>query len=131
MSPSHVKHLQEIDKGEASPNTAEYEGTSMTTESLGFAEQLPQRNRASQGVTTVIELQALDERLMVEGYTAGRHNRLDTTKTDPAYLHGYLNGLVDGGHATLSPSQELLAREYVQSGTFGFDVARWRADTDS
>lgn len=98
----------------------------MITESIGFAEQVPQRSRASQGVTTVIELQALDERLVDEGYEAGRQNRLDLTQTDPAYHHGYLNGLVDSGHATLSHSQALLAREYVQSGVLASDVARWK-----
>lgn len=99
----------------------------MSTEIFEFAEQTPPRNRASQGVTTVIELQALDEKLMVEGYAAGRQNRMDITQTDPAYHHGYLNGLVDGGHAELSPAQALLARDYVQSGALRMDAARLRA----
>lgn len=99
---------------------------SLFTEEL--AEQTPPRNRASQGVTTVIELQSLDETLMVQGYMAGRQNQCDFTQTDPAYHHGYLNGLVDGKHATLSPAQALLAREYVESGAFRGDVRKWLAD---
>lgn len=93
-----------------------------------FAEALPlPRRPAFQGVTTVIELQSLDEQLMVDGYWAGRENHLDATRTDPSYIHGYLNGLVDGGHARISSAQELLGREYVQSGALRTDVARWRA----
>jgi hypothetical protein len=93
-----------------------------------FAEELaPTRRPAPQGVTTVIELPSLDEKLLMDGYLAGRSNHLNTTQTDPSYLHGYLNGLVDGGHARISSSQELLAREYVQSGALRADVARWRA----
>lgn len=94
---------------------------------LDLRNQATPRRPALQGVTTVLELQSLDEGLMVSGYLAGLKNHCDFTQTDPSYQHGYLNGLVDGKHATASPAQALLAREYVQSGALRLDVNRWRA----
>lgn len=94
---------------------------------LDLLDEAPPRRAASPGVTTVLELQSLDEGLMVSGYLAGLKNKCDFAQTDLSYQHGYLNGLVDGKHATASPAQSLLAREYVQSGALRLDVSRWRA----
>jgi len=100
----------------------------MTATIVELAEQAPPRRPAPQGVTTIIELQALDEELVVEGYQAGLKNHQDLAQTSPSYLHGYLNGLVDGKHAAPTPSQHLLAREYIESRSLRSDVERWRRD---
>lgn len=66
-------------------------------------------------VTTLEELDALDESLIVAGYRAGMEwEQVNYTQRDQAYWHGYLNGQVDLGKAPMSPEQEQLARAYVE-----------------
>jgi hypothetical protein len=71
--------------------------------------------RAPQGITDPAELESLDESQLVAGYRAGLENAPDWSARDPGYWHGYLNGLVDGGHVTTpSEVQRELARRYVE-----------------
>ena len=65
-------------------------------------------------ITTVEQLNQLDEDAMVLGYRAGFDNRPNFTEKNPAYWHGYLNGQVDGNHMPISEAQRELARAYVQ-----------------
>lgn len=81
--------------------------------------------KAAQPVTTVLELQSLDNSAMVRGYGAGRKNAPDYAERDRGYWHGFLNGLVDGGHSRISAEQERFARDYVSSGALALDVQRW------
>jgi hypothetical protein len=67
-------------------------------------------------VTTMAELNAMDDDAIVAGYLAGLRLSGDFTRTDKAYWHGYMNGLVDGRHvATPSAAQMELARAYVEA----------------
>ena len=59
-------------------------------------------------VTTLDELATLDSDECVAGYNAGRKNVADFTQRSKSYWHGYLNGLVDGGHAHPSEAQRKL-----------------------
>ncbi len=65
-------------------------------------------------MTTLEELNALDDTSLVRGYRAGLKNAGDYSEQDDGYWHGFLNGLVDSGQATISPDQEKLARAYVE-----------------
>lgn len=86
--------------------------------------------KPSREITTVAELQTLDEASLVRGYLAGRNNAADYSEREKGYWHGFLNGLVDGRHvSSLSAAQQNLARDYVQSGALRSDVARWSAGT--
>lgn len=77
-------------------------------------EDAPRRD-GPKPVTTVAELQTLSEESMVRGYRAGLGNSANFTERERSYWHGYLNGLVDGGHAKISPEQAELARAVVAS----------------
>lgn len=68
---------------------------------------------AHQPVTTLEELAALDQDLMVVGYYAGLSNEPDYSQQDKAYWHGFLNGQVDKGFIKSSPDQQQLARVVV------------------
>lgn len=61
-------------------------------------------------ITTLEELAALNSDECVAGYHAGRQNAADFTQRSKSYWHGYLNGLVDGGHAKSSEAQQELVR---------------------
>lgn len=91
------------------------------------ADDEPPRKAGPKPVTTVEELQALDQDAIVRGYRAGLSAAPDYAERDRGYWHGYLNGLVDGKHAQPSPEQALLAHNYVASGTLKADVGRWHA----
>lgn len=68
-------------------------------------------------ITTVIELGALDDDEMVEGYRAGFLNAPEPgSDKSKSYWHGWRNGMVDGGHAPIDCAQTILAREIV--GTY-------------
>jgi len=83
----------------------------MQSKSCHYADaEQPHRRTGAKPVTTVEELQTLDEAAMVRGYRAGLGNAADFTERERGYWHGYLNGLVDGGHAKASAEQAELAR---------------------
>lgn len=70
-------------------------------------------------VTTLAELNALDDDAILAGYRAGMgFVDVNYTRKDQAYWHGYLNGQVDRGLAPISPEQQQLASAVVQ---------QWRA----
>lgn len=56
-------------------------------------------------ITTLEQIDALDDDLVVAGYRAGRLNLPDYTQTSQDYWHGFNNGQVDGGHAKISAEQ--------------------------
>ena len=91
-------------------------------------DESPPRKPAFQGITTVDALQELDEKALVRGYLAGLKANCDFTETDPGYMHGYLNGMVDGGHAEATPAQHQMARAYVAAGALKADVQRWKSE---
>lgn len=64
-------------------------------------------------VTTMAELEALDEAAILAGYRAGSDNAPDYTRKDQAYWHGYLNAEVDRGRVPISLEQMELARACV------------------
>ncbi len=103
--------------------------TPMTDQELmaAFDEVVP-RQPAPQGVTTVAELQTLDEAALRRGYFAGFKNAADFTERDKGYWHGYFNGMVDGGFLQVTPEQSRLTYDYVHSGALRADVARWQAE---
>lgn len=69
-------------------------------------------------VTTLAELDALDDDAILAGYRAALANTPDYTRREQAYWHGYLNGEVDRGRAPISTEQAQLARAFVASGRF-------------
>lgn len=67
-------------------------------------------------ITTIEELDALDQDAIVAGYRAGMgFQEVNYTRKDQAYWHGYLNGQVDRGLAPISPEQQQLARAIVEA----------------
>ena len=68
------------------------------------------------GASTIAELDALDGRMIVNGYLAARHLVADFSITDKGYWHGYLNGLCDFHGAEQSSEQRALAKEMIESG---------------
>lgn len=66
-------------------------------------------------ITTLAELELLNEDDILTGYRAGiGFVDVNYTRKDQAYWHGYLNGQVDRGLAPISPEQCELARAFVQ-----------------
>jgi hypothetical protein len=63
-------------------------------------------------VTTLAQLDALDDDLVVAGYRAGRAETPDYTQKSQSYWHGYLNGDADIHPERTSESQRELARVY-------------------
>lgn len=61
-------------------------------------------------ITTLAQVDALDDDLLVAGYRAGLNNQPDYTQKSQAYWHGFNNGQVDGKHAQASSEQMELAR---------------------
>lgn len=65
-------------------------------------------------ITTMAQLDALDQDAIVAGYLAGFGSvAVNHMRTDAAYWHGYRNGQVDRGVEPISPEQADLARQYV------------------
>jgi len=75
-------------------------------------------------VTTVAQLNALEQDALVPGYLAGLKNTPDYTRREKGYWHGYMNGQVDGGHMLKSAEQAELARVLVGSGYFRAGVTQ-------
>lgn len=61
-------------------------------------------------ITTLEQVDAMDDDLLVAGYRAGLRNQPDYTQTNQAYWHGFNNGQVDGKHAPITAEQMELAR---------------------
>jgi hypothetical protein len=60
-------------------------------------------------ITTLEEVDALDNDLLVAGYRAGLSDQPDYTQKSQAYWHGFNNGQVDSGRTQASEEQRLLA----------------------
>jgi hypothetical protein len=69
-------------------------------------------------VTTVEELDQLNNMEVFEGYQDGLENFRCGENRSRAYWHGWRNGQVDGGHAQKDRAQEVLAQEDA--------IRRWR-----
>lgn len=68
-------------------------------------------------VTTMEQLDAMDDDLILTGYRAGLgFIAVNYMEKDPAYWHGYRNGQVDRGLEPASPQQSQLARAFIDSG---------------
>lgn len=61
--------------------------------------------------TTLAELDALDDDLVVAGYRAGLRNEPDHSQTTQDYWHGFGNGQIDSGRAPVSSAGHTLSRE--------------------
>jgi len=70
-----------------------------------------------QEITTLAQLDALDQDAIVQGYMDGLHSVSNHTRTDQAYWHGHGNARSDRTHST-TPGQQQLAREIVASRRF-------------
>ena len=64
--------------------------------------------------TTMEELDALDQDLILKGYRAGLDDAPDYTQKSQSYWHGYLNAEVDRGKCPISKEQQELARAYIE-----------------
>lgn len=75
-------------------------------------------------ITTVEELDLLDDEEIVEGYRDGRRGELEPGgNRSLSYWHGWRNGAVDGGHRAIDAAQTILAHNYLnrpvgRSGSF-------------
>ncbi len=68
-------------------------------------------------VSTVSELEQLDERDILSGYMAGLNGREEPgIEFNRSYWHGWRNGMVDGKHMKGDAATAKLAREVVASG---------------
>ena len=66
-------------------------------------------------VTTVEELETLDDVDMVEGYRGGRQGDPEPGgNRSKSYWHGWRNGRVDGKHDEGDAAQRILAHEFVR-----------------
>ena len=68
-------------------------------------------------ITTIEQLNTLDQESIVPGYLAGFKNNPDYTRKEQGYWHGFLNGQVDGGFIPISDEQRILARALVANAT--------------
>lgn len=67
-----------------------------------------------QEISTLEQLNALDQDSIVQGYLDGLHGVANHMRTDQAYWHGHGNAHSDrSGAPTIA--QQQLAREYVKS----------------
>jgi hypothetical protein len=65
-------------------------------------------------VTTISELQELEDSEILEGYVDGRSNEpMPGDNRSKAYWHGWRNGQVDGGHAKIDNAQMELVKKVV------------------
>ena len=65
-------------------------------------------------VTTLADLDTLDEDEILEGYRDGRNDWPEPgNNRSRSYWHGWRNGAVDGGHKPKDATQAELARVYV------------------
>jgi uncharacterized membrane protein len=66
-------------------------------------------------VATVADMETLDMVDVQAGYYAGRHGAPEPIASyfSRAFVHGWRNGAVDGGHREQDEAQAMLAREYT------------------
>ena len=65
-------------------------------------------------VTTLEELDALDDTEMLEGYDDGYENQpAPNGNRSKAYWHGWRNGMADGRHMEIDPAMRELAKQVV------------------
>jgi ribosome modulation factor len=70
-------------------------------------------------VTTLAELDALDERDMVSGYRAGMNGAPEPSiEMNRDYWHGWRNGMADSGRIPIDEAMRTLCHEYVKRGIF-------------
>jgi hypothetical protein len=70
-------------------------------------------------VTTVADLNTLDEAEIIEGYHDGREGFPCGENRSRSYWHGWRNGMADSGRVGNDSAQQALAHEVVQG---------WRTD---
>lgn len=63
-----------------------------------------------QKITTLEQVDALDDDLLVAGYLAGLGDKPDCTQKSQSYWHGFNNGQVDSGKAPACYEQRELAK---------------------
>lgn len=74
-------------------------------------------NPYGEPVTSLEELDALDDAEMNEGYNDGRANEPEPQgNRSKAYWHGWRNGLVDGKHAVPDAAQMRLVAKVIARG---------------
>lgn len=63
------------------------------------------------------DIEAMDSDEMVSGYLAGMAGAPEPLAStfSRAYVHGWRNGRVDGGHAETDPAQQHVARQYTEA----------------
>lgn len=67
-------------------------------------------------VSTIAELETLDERDVLHGYFAGLAGREEPgVEFNRAYWHGWRNGMMDGRRAPIDPEAGALAHEIVST----------------
>ena len=67
-----------------------------------------------QPVTTLADLETIDDAECTAGYLAGLNNEPEPGNTrSRSYWHGWRNGRMDGGHAEPDAAQDELARAYA------------------
>lgn len=68
-------------------------------------------------VTTVAELETLDERDIISGYWAGRNGRDEPgVEFNRDYWHGWRNGMMDSYRMPIDAAARALTHEVVESG---------------
>lgn len=66
-------------------------------------------------ITTLAQLDALDEAEIIEGYWDGKDNFPCGNNRSISYWHGWRNGMADGKHAEIDEFQRQLAHVIVES----------------
>lgn len=66
-------------------------------------------------MTTLLELQQMDDEQIVKGYMAAREGYELSGYESESFVHGWKNGQVDFQGAKTTPEQTQLAREYLKS----------------
>lgn len=70
-----------------------------------------------QPVTTIADLETLDDAETQEGYFDGYDGEPEPgNNRSRSYWHGWRNGAVDGGHREKDEHQAMLAHEVIETG---------------
>lgn len=67
-------------------------------------------------VTTIWQLEHLDEAEMLDGYHDGLNNEPCGNNRSTSFWHGWRNGMVDKGHMKIDVDMAVLADEVIKSG---------------
>jgi hypothetical protein len=96
------------------------EGGEVVSDGLQWKEDTQDFDRERKPVTTLEELDSLDERDIVSGYHAGRAGAPEPSiEMNRAYWHGWRNGRVDGKYAQPDAAQMTLVGLYIKRGKLG------------